>query len=333
VSDARGDRLLGALALALPGTMLLGVALAGARGRPRIEAGDLAEPAFAVAGAIAMALGRRVRQLIDPATRRATLERALGSLADWAPFIGAIALYAALDHLAARGAQPTADGALLAMDRALFGIEPAQVAERLAHPLLTELAAGCYALYLPLPLAIAACLALADRRADFRELVAVVTFTLVTGFVLYLAVPTDGPRRFMAGQFQRPLAGAFGFYEWSEASWDALQRVRHDAFPSLHTAMATVALVYAFRFRDASRALGRRLGRPWLLPLVIAPPAIGLIVSTVYLRMHYLVDVIAGAALAGIACAVVPWARRLIEERTAYAYAYADPSAKRTPLV
>lgn len=305
---------LGALAFALPTALLLVVALGGARSTPSLRANDLAEPAVAVGGAIACALVRRTRALADPARRAAVLTRAAGSLADWAPFLGAIFLYSVLDHLAARGALETRDGALYALDRSLFGGEPTLWAQRLAWGPAVDLAAACYALYMPLPLAVTACLALADRRDDFRELVAVTTATLILGFSIYLLVPTDGPRRFAGIAFDRPLHSALGFYEWSIARWDQLQRVRHDAFPSLHTAMATVAIVYALRFRDAARALGR-IGARWLLPSLVIPPAIGLILSTVYLRMHWTVDVIAGAALAGLVCVAVPLARRRIDRR------------------
>ena len=60
------------------------------------------------------------------------------------------------------------------------------------------------------------------------------------------------------------------------------------AFPSLHTAASLVALVYAWRF-----------ARRWFY--VLLPFVLGLWVSTIYLRHHYFVDLLAGWILAPIA--------------------------------
>jgi membrane-associated phospholipid phosphatase len=68
-------------------------------------------------------------------------------------------------------------------------------------------------------------------------------------------------------------------------------------FPSGHTMIAAAVLIVAFR-----RA--RRLF--WFL----LPVGIGLIVSTVYCRYHYLVDVLAGLALAFL---TVPLGERIYD--------------------
>ena len=59
------------------------------------------------------------------------------------------------------------------------------------------------------------------------------------------------------------------------------------AFPSLHAAVSLLTLTYAWRYL-----------RWYVLPLGIV--VTGLITSTVYLRHHYVVDLLAGALL-------VPW--------------------------
>ena len=78
-----------------------------------------------------------------------------------------------------------------------------------------------------------------------------------------------------------------------------------DCFPSLHVAHATVVAVIAFRFR-------RRLF------VALSPIALGLIVSTIYLRMHYVIDVVAGAVVGVGAVALAPlvnrrWAARAFQ--------------------
>ena len=59
------------------------------------------------------------------------------------------------------------------------------------------------------------------------------------------------------------------------------------AFPSLHTAVSFVVLGYAWKFCR------------WLFPILLVF-VLGLLVSTVYLRHHYVVDLIAGAMM-------IPW--------------------------
>ena len=72
------------------------------------------------------------------------------------------------------------------------------------------------------------------------------------------------------------------------AAWRSLQAVTYDAFPSMHTAISTLAVVHAYRLRL----------RMWIamLPIVVL-----LQLATLYLRQHYFVDLVAGWAVAGIA--------------------------------
>ncbi|MGH7371035.1 MAG: phosphatase PAP2 family protein, partial [Candidatus Methylomirabilales bacterium] len=68
---------------------------------------------------------------------------------------------------------------------------------------------------------------------------------------------------------------------------NVLERFKQDAFPSGHTAIVLVVLFYARGFVR---------GLFWIfLPMVVA-----LIFSTVYLRYHYVVDVLAGILLAAL---------------------------------
>ena len=62
-------------------------------------------------------------------------------------------------------------------------------------------------------------------------------------------------------------------------------RIRRDVFPSMHVAISFLAWMYAFRN-------SRRLF------FLLAPFVLSLWVSTVYLRYHYLVDVLAGLVIA-----------------------------------
>jgi membrane-associated phospholipid phosphatase len=88
-------------------------------------------------------------------------------------------------------------------------------------------------------------------------------------------------------------------FETIHDTLNKLEVKTYDAFPSGHTELTLLVLYYAQRFH--------RRTFWWILPAGSA-----LIISTVYLRYHYVVDVIAGAFLAlAIILIAKPLYRRL----------------------
>jgi membrane-associated phospholipid phosphatase len=81
---------------------------------------------------------------------------------------------------------------------------------------------------------------------------------------------------------------------------NALEKNKTDAFPSGHTAVSLMCLYYAWKMRENK------------LFAVLIPVVTGLLISTVYLRYHYVIDVIAGIALTGLTIALAPGLRRLL---------------------
>jgi membrane-associated phospholipid phosphatase len=71
-------------------------------------------------------------------------------------------------------------------------------------------------------------------------------------------------------------------------------RIQRDVFPSLHVGISFVVWLYAWRN-------SQRLG--WIL----SPLVLSLWVSTIYLRYHYLVDVVAGLILAPLCYGLANW--------------------------
>jgi len=113
------------------------------------------------------------------------------------------------------------------------------------------------------------------------------------GLTGYLLVPAIGPRYAMAGEFHVPLEGIW-LTARAAAAWNAIESVKRDCFPSLHTALTSISLIYLFRLA-------------WRRLFAICLPLIVLLwMSTIYLRYHYFVDVLGGFALAGICCTLAP---------------------------
>lgn len=223
---------------------------------------------------------------------------------EWWPLVLLIALYMQLDPYTRLVHRLPLDAQLLALDAALFGATPSELLAGLRRPWLTEVLALAYSSYFLLPLGAAAPAYIPNRatphgrymrhRERFRAILTAHAIALSLGYLGYMLVPARGPRYFLPTVF--PLHGALGYYEWAVAQWNAMQEVTCDAFPSLHTANATLAIIHSFRNRDLFRPL------PWL----ITPPSVLLLMLTIYLRMHYAVDVLAGLAIAAVAAWAAP---------------------------
>jgi membrane-associated phospholipid phosphatase len=209
-----------------------------------------------------------------------------GVLRDWLPFLLFLMAYETFQSRVWELLLPRdRDAQLLAWDRWLFGETPAIPMERLLSPGLTDAMVVAYFLHLVLPPVVAVVWYTRDRRV-FREFLLAVLIAGLLGSVGYLAVPAVGPGIAFPNLFREGLRG--GVYRPVLEFLDAARAPR-DVFPSLHVAVSTIVLYY-----------GGRRGRAWfavLLPLVLANWF-----STVYLRYHYLVDVIAGWATAALAC-------------------------------
>ncbi len=189
------------------------------------------------------------------------------------------------------------DSLLIQLDRALLGTHPTVWLERFIHPGLTELLTWAYASYYFLPIVLALALYPRAKARDFDRAI----FGVVLGFYLsylgYFLVPAVGPRFTLAHLQEVELSGIF-LGDTIRDTLNALERFKQDAFPSGHTAVVLLVLYYAWQFVR---------GLFWaFLPVVVA-----LIFSTVYLRYHYVVDVLAGILLA-IFCLIL---ERMVVDR------------------
>ncbi len=190
------------------------------------------------------------------------------------------------------------DRALIAIDRFLFfGADPTHVLFSFAHPVVTEILQLAYASFYFLPLILVVDLYRKQRMAAFR----VVFLTIILGFYLsyfgYVAVPAIGPRftlhDFTATDTELPGVFATQFLRdytntgesIPPGTEDPARKVQRDVFPSGHTQMTLLTIFLAFRYRARTR---------WPLGIVGSL----LVIATVYMRYHYVVDLIGGALFA-----------------------------------
>jgi membrane-associated phospholipid phosphatase len=203
----------------------------------------------------------------------------------WIPFVFLYLCYRALRGVlllipdaAGRHAQ------LKAADEAIFGVSPAWWMQSFAAPWLTELLAYAYATMFVLPLVTLVILSVRGQERELRRAALALLIAFYLGFLVFLIVPAKSPD--VVYTFDTELHG-YGFYEVSMQTWQRLQQITFDAFPSMHTAISTIALVQ-------SRRVSRRLF------LVYLPIVVLLQIATMYLRQHYFVDLLAAWALAAL---------------------------------
>jgi len=171
-------------------------------------------------------------------------------------------------------------------DKILLGSDPTRWTGSVESlPLLTELMQLVYTSFYFLALALSIRLFL---KRDYRAIEHAM-LVLVIGFLLsylgYFLVPARGPERFLPhGAPLEGVAAAAAVRAWI----DRVEPVKRDCFPSGHAEISLLVAALAWRYH-----------RPAFL--LLGPVALLLAFSTVYLRYHYAVDVLAGAALAAVA--------------------------------
>jgi membrane-associated phospholipid phosphatase len=179
---------------------------------------------------------------------------------------------------------------LIRMDFLMFGVHPTVWIERWIGPWLTDGMSLAYASYYFIPLTLVAVLYAKGRMAEFSLSVFVLTFGYYVSFIGYILFPAIGPRFTLTHLQTVPLEGSL-LTDVVRDVLNALEHNKRDCMPSGHTQIVLIALYLAYRYEK-------------LLFSIFLPIICGLILSTVYLRYHYVVDLFAGAAMA-VGCVVI----------------------------
>lgn len=228
-------------------------------------------------------MGLFLALIVVLARRQGRLPAALSVALDFYPAAFVPFVFESLGPLipAARGAPR--DALLIAWDRALFGVDPTIWLERFVRPLTNDFFFIAYTTYYFLPLVLGGLL-WERNRPEARRFVFVLSVCFYVSYAGYFTIPALGPRYALAERQSVSVLTT----PVSRAIADAINQVEHtklDVFPSGHTMIAVAVLIVASR--RARRAF-------W----VMLPVTVCLLISTVYCRYHYVVDVIAGLALA-----------------------------------
>jgi membrane-associated phospholipid phosphatase len=173
------------------------------------------------------------------------------------------------------------DLVLADLDVKLFGGSVLGWCESWSHPLLTDLLQLCYVSYFTLPYILGICIWKSGRLVEFRALIFAFLFAWLLSFAGYYFVPATGPFRLPLDVIGCTLPDLEGWFirPWLGPIVREAPGVMRDCFPSGHTMIAIVCIWYGHKQNNPAR---------W----VVTPLASGLIVSTVYLRYHYAVDLV-----------------------------------------
>ncbi len=208
--------------------------------------------------------------------------RMRGLVYSLSPILFIVLIYESLGNLI-QYLHPDIDQTLIRIDRWLFGVEPTLWMQRWIVPWLTDLLSFAYVSYYFLPFVLVLVLYLKNRPGLNRAI-----FTLTLGyyisFIGYILFPAVGPRYSMTSLYTVPLEGSF-ITDWVRDGLNAIEHNRRDCMPSGHTQIALTVLYLAYRYER-------------VLFKIFLPFVCGLIFSTVYLRYHYVIDLMVGAAIA-----------------------------------
>ena len=215
---------------------------------------------------------------------------------DWLPVAAVLACYMVLQPVIEASVPWRLDAVLAAIDARYFSEVLAAWRGAFGRPAaFTDAVYVAYLSYYFLPITVAAVAWRRDAQTFERTV-----FTILLSFYLtylgYLLTPASGPRLDPADEAR--LLGGGAISDAARLFLRTAEATTLDAFPSGHTTVAVV-----------SAAVGSALCRP-AGALALWAWAAAIVFATVYIHVHYVVDIVVGLALAGVVLGIARWRRR-----------------------
>lgn len=199
------------------------------------------------------------------------------------------------------------DDILIKIDRWLLGVDPTHFLQKFSHPLLTEILQIVYTSFYLLPIIVGIDLIKNKRYEEFEFSAFLIVYGFFLSYLGYFSFPAVGPRFTLHNFFDidKELPGLFltqylrEFVNIGESiprgTINPHELVQRDVFPSGHTQMTLLTMYATVKFNTKTKYF-------------IIPIGLLLIFSTVYLRYHYVIDVIAGVVF----MIITLWTGRII---------------------
>lgn len=206
------------------------------------------------------------------------------------------------------------DQILAGWDRALFGMNPTEYIQQFAFPALTEFFQIAYVLFYFHAFAQSIELNLRGLYEEAESVTRTIVFGFLLSYVMYVFMPAIGPR-FSVHDYASISTDLPGLWltdalrtiidtgdGFRDKTLDPALQMHRNCMPSGHTMMTLMNMILAFRYRSKLR---------WVFLIM----GISLIIATVYLRYHYVVDVLAGIILAFVALSLESWIYSFLQSR------------------
>jgi len=207
----------------------------------------------------------------------------------FSPILFIILIYESLGDLI-HYLHPDIDQRLIQIDFSIFGVHPTLWMQQWIVPWFTDLMSLAYISYYFIPVVLMVVLYLKNQRLEFDEAIFILAFGYYVSFIGYILFPAIGPRYTMAHLYSLPLEGSF-ITDSVRDLLNALEHNKRDCMPSGHTQIVLIVLYLAHRYEK-------------FLFYIFFPIICGLILSTVYLRYHYVIDLFVGATIA-VGCMII----------------------------
>ena len=213
------------------------------------------------------------------------------------------------------------DNLFMQIDEKIFVVQPTLWMQKLLHPVAIEYFMLAYGMFFIYPFFYLIYLLQKNKIEYFQKVMLAEILALIISLSFFIILPTYGPRFILdptstnfiqqslryseslqgiSIPFLYNLTGYNSLYSIQVDFWNFLERVKTDCFPSLHTCLCLLCLFYAIRFRKIFKHKKLALWF-WIVGVI------SLIFSTVYLRYHWVIDVIAGIVLAVAVYFITEW--------------------------
>ncbi|MDX2128779.1 MAG: phosphatase PAP2 family protein [Chloroherpetonaceae bacterium] len=201
----------------------------------------------------------------------------------------------------------TVDDLLIHWDFELFGQHATHWAYQFENPFVTEYLQILYVTFFFLPFPIVIYLVSKEKRQEAENTVFSIVYAFFVSYVGYFFMPARGPRFTLhdISQIDQELPGVWIAESVRNLLHQLEGYVALDCFPSGHTDITLVTLFMAWKYRKS-------------IFLMVFPIGVSIIISTIYLRYHYAVDLIAGVIFFVFTIWSAPYAQSFFKDQTEF---------------
>lgn len=186
------------------------------------------------------------------------------------------------------------DDTLIKIDDWLLGFQPSVALQAFISKPMTDYMFFSYSMFFVYPMLLPAILYFRGNYDAFRKTLVSIILAFYAGYIGYIIFPAVGPKYTLTEFFHTHLDGGIIADKIAfVVDYSISHHTRRDCFPSLHNGITMLTLLFAYKYQR------------WFF-YVLLPLALSLFISTLYLRYHYFIDMIAGYALAVIMLYVGP---------------------------